>query len=302
MKKGWIPLLALPVIWGSYYVASHHALAFMSVFSVGVVIRALTLVFLTALMGAKGELRSLLRLEHIFKWLCMIGLMGFLLDATAFIGLQLSPAGIGTALLKCDVLMVNAISVVVYKERFTKTDWLLTLGMLFGVFMLLGIDFRHMELFNPGNIFFILSALFVSINAFLIQHVQRHPVNPAGDMVIAYYNNLITLVLFMLAALVTGQASQLRSVFCGGELGAALLLSGIGQTLIYIVYYHNLRTHPVWLVKVVLLLMPIVSALLSLVIFGEQMTAIQVIGLVIVLLGAMCILVSRHRREAARAE
>jgi len=255
--------------------------------------------FLTGIMGVRKELKLLLQIRHIAKWLGLIGLMGFLLDTTAFIGLRLSPAGIGTALLKCDVLIVNVMSALLYKEKFSEIDWMLTVLMLAGVFLLLGIDPMHMDLFNPGNIFFILSALFVSINAFLIKHVQHHRINPAKDMVIAYYNNFITLVLFTAAAFVTGQIGELPMIAGGGALGLALLLSGIGQTMIYVVYYHNLRRHPVWLVKVILLLMPIVSALLSLLLFGERMTVMQLCGLVVVLLCAAAILMTHHRRESA---
>lgn len=298
MRARLVPLLALPAIWGGYYVASHEALAVMSVFSVGIVIRALTLVLLTALMAARGELKSLLQARYVWKWLVMIGLMGFLLDTTAFIGLQLSPAGIGTALLKCDVLFVNLISVLVYKERFTALDWGLSLVMLLGVFLVLEIDFSHLDLFNVGNVFFILSALFVSINAFLIKEVQHHPTHPAGDGTIAYYNNLITLVLFSLAALVTRQVGEVGRIAGNGGLALALLLSGVGQTLIYIVYYYDLRHEPVWLVKVILLLMPLVAAVLGLLLFGDGMSPVQMAGFAIVLTGALFILLTHSRRQA----
>lgn len=299
MKTNLLPLLALPVIWGGYYVASHEALAVMSVFSVGIVIRAITLVLLTGVMAARGELKSLFHIQHVWKWLCLIGLMGFLLDSTAFVGLQLSPAGIGTALLKCDILFVNLISVLVYHERFTALDWGLSLLMLFGVFLVLEIDFSHLDLFNVGNVFFILSALFVSINAFLIKEAQRHPKNPASDNVIAYYNNLITLILFLLAAGVTRQFQELGGILENPGLTLALLLSGLGQTLIYIVYYYDLRRNPVWLVKVILLLMPLVAALLGLLLFGDGMSPIQLAGFVIVLLGALCVLLVHNRRQAS---
>ena len=300
-KKQLLPLLAIPVIWGSYYVASHEALSVMSVFSVGIVIRAVTMVLLTILMLVKRELKSLFRVSYVWKWLCMIGLMGFLLDTTAFIGLQLSPAGIGTALLKCDILFVNLISMVVYKERFTILDWVLSLVMLFGVFLVLEIEFAHLDLFNVGNIFFILSALFVSINAFLIKEAQRHKKNPVSDNVIAYYNNFITMVLFIIAASFTDQLGELSTFGRDSYVTWALLASGLGQTLIYVVYYYDLRRNPVWIVKVILLLMPIVAAVLGLVLFGDTMSAVQVVGLVIVLAGALCILVTHHRREARQA-
>ena len=103
------PLLLLALIWGIYYVASHKSVERMSVFTVGIVIRLLTMVLLTAVMLWKRELPSLLRVKGVFARLLLIGLMGFLLDLTAFVGLSLSPAGAGTALLKTDILFVNLI-------------------------------------------------------------------------------------------------------------------------------------------------------------------------------------------------
>lgn len=292
-----IPLLLPPVIWGSYYVASHEALRFLSTFTVGIVIRFLTMILLTLLMWRKGELGSLLRVNGVWKRLLCIGTLGFLLDATAFLGLSMASAGLGTVLLKCDILFVNLISVWVYKQKFTQFDWIATFVMLFGVVLVLGIDPADFNVANAGNIFFILSALFVSINAFVIKSVQLDPVNPVSDHVVAYYNNTVTMLLFTITACLTGDIRQLPSVLENSYLVGALLLSGIGQTLIYIVYYYNLRRFPVWQVKVFLLLMPIVSALLSFVLFGETMTLIQYFGMAVVLLGAMGILVEQHLQE-----
>ena len=70
-----------------------------------------------------------------------------------------------------------------------------------------------------------------------------------------------------------------------------------GQTLIYIVYYANLRRFPVWQVKIFLLLMPIVSALLSFLLFGDAMSGGQYLGMGIVLLGALSILAEQRRQE-----
>lgn len=86
------PLLLLALIWGIYYVASHKSVEQMSVFTVGIVIRLLTMVLLTAVMLWKRELPSLLRVKGVAVRLLLIGLMGFLLDLTAFVGLSLSPA------------------------------------------------------------------------------------------------------------------------------------------------------------------------------------------------------------------
>ncbi len=299
--KGISPLLILAVIWGSYYVASQRWIGFTSVFPAGVGIRAVTLVLLTIVMLRRHELALLLKTKGVLPRLLLIGTLGFLLDLTAFIGLSMSSAASGTALLKCDVLMVNLLSILIYKERFTLKAWLFTIVMLFGVFMVMGLSFSSFKLDDPGNIFFLLSAFFVSCNAFVIKSVQTDKKNPICDDVIAYFNNGVTLVFFIIASLVSGTMGQFAVVMTSGTAVLALGLSGLGQTMIYVVYYYNLRHYPVWMVKTFLLFMPIVASLITLVLFREMLTGTQYLGIVVVLLGAMGILLEHRGPSVPRA-
>lgn len=296
--KSIIPLTLVAFVWGGYYVASHQALEHMSVFAVGIVIRFITMILLTIIMLRKKELKDLLHVEGVLKRLLLIGTLGFLLDLTAFIGLSLSAAGSGTALLKCDILFVNLISVVIYKQKFTKFEWLFTTIMLFGVLKVLGISLTNLQLGNKGDIFFVLSALFISINAFVIKSVQKDKHKPVSDHVVAYYNNFITMIFFTSAALFMGDMGQLKLIGSDAFLTYALLFAGIGQTGVYIVYYYDLRRFPVWVVKVFLLLMPIVASVLSFLLFKESMNTQQYIGIVIVLLGAFGIVIEQRKKES----
>lgn len=290
------PLLLLAVIWGCYYVASQRAVSAMSVFTVGIIIRFITMILLSIKMGIEGKLTLLLHTKGVLPKLLLIGLMGFLLDLTAFIGLSLSPAGSGTALLKCDIIFVNLISAIIYKEKFSKLDWSYSILMLFGVFLVMGIDFGELKFDNIGYLFFVLSALFVSINAFVIKSVQKDKKNPQANDVVAFYNNIITMIMFTAASLVMGTMGEFKQLPQNKELMIALLFAGLGQTLIYIVYYYNLRNYPVWLVKVFLLLMPIVAAVVSFLLFQEKMITKQYFGIAIVLLGALGILVEQKKK------
>lgn len=295
-KKNVAPLLILPVIWGGYYVASQKWVGYTSVFTSGVGIRLLTFVLLTLIMAKRGELGLLTKTKGVFKRLLLIGTLGFLLDLTAFIGLSMSSAASGTALLKCDVLMVNVMSVIIYKQRFSWRAWACTLVMLLGVFLVMGIDFGAFKLADPGNIFFLLSAFFVSCNAFVIKSVQLDKDHPTCDDVIAYYNNFVTLLYFTAASLLMGTLGQFSVVLRDPYAALALGLAGLGQTLIYVVYYYNLRNYPVWLVKTFLLFMPIVSTLITFVLFGELMGLSQYIGMAVVIAGALGILLEQKRQ------
>ncbi len=296
-SKGTIaPLLLLPVIWGSYYVASQKWVGFTSVFTAGVGIRLITLIFLTLIMLRRGELGLVLKTHGVFKRLLLIGTLGFLLDLTAFIGLSMSSAASGTALLKCDVLMVNILSMMIYKQRFTWKAWVCTFVMLFGVFVVMGVDFASFQIGDPGNIFFLLSAFFVSCNAFVIKSVQLDKHNPTCDDVVACYNNFVTLIYFTITSLLLGTLGQFGVVASNPYAALALLLAGLGQTLIYVVYYYNLRNYPVWMVKTFLLFMPVVASLITFVLFGEVMVTSQYIGVAVVIAGALGILLEQKHQ------
>ena len=294
--KGLTPLLVLPVIWGSYYVASQKWVGYTSVFTSGVGIRLVTFVLLTVIMLKRGEFSLLFRTKGVLLRLLLIGTLGFLLDFTAFIGLSMSSAASGTALLKCDVLMVNVMSMIIYKQRFSWKAWGCTLVMLFGVFLVMGIDFTSFEIGNPGNIFFLLSAFFVSCNAFVIKSVQLDEKNPTCDDVVAYYNNFVTLLYFTAASIIMDTLGKFGVVTREPRAALALALAGLGQTLIYVVYYYNLRNYPVWLVKTFLLFMPLISTVITFVLFGEVMVAAQYIGMAVVIAGALGILLEQKHQ------
>ncbi len=286
-------MLILPVIWGSYYVASQRLVGYTSVFTSGVGIRFLTMILLTVIMWRRKELALLFQIRGVWKRLLLIGTFGFLLDLTAFIGLSMSSAASGTALLKCDVLMVNILSIIIYKQKFTWKSWGFTFVMLFGVVLVMGIDLSSFQIGDPGNIFFLLSAFFVSLNAFVIKSVQLDKKNPVCDDVVAYYNNIVTMFYFTGTSFIMGTLGQLQLVFQEREVGLALLLAALGQTLIYVVYYYNLRNYPVWLVKTFLLLMPLVSTLITFVLFQERMILEQYLGMAVVMAGAFGILMEQ---------
>lgn len=298
MEKGKVlPLLILPVIWGSYYVASQKIIGYTSAFTAGVGIRFITMIFLTVIMYRRSELQKLTNTKGVLIRLLLIGTLGFLLDITAFIGLSLSSAASGTALLKCDVLMVNILSMIIYKQRFTWKAWACTGVMLLGVFMVMGIDFTTFRVSDPGNIFFLLSAFFVSCNAFVIKSVQLDKKNPVCDDVVAYYNNFVTLLYFLITSVIMRTLPQAAIVFTDRNAALALILAALGQTLIYVVYYHNLRHYPVWLVKTFLLLMPIVSNIITFLVFHEKMVRLQYLGMGIVIVGALGILLEQNKEK-----
>ncbi|WP_448375049.1 DMT family transporter [Fervidobacterium sp.] len=284
--------MALVVIWGSYYISNKFALSVFGVVFNGVFIRTFVL-FLMLFLGAINKRNSeLLRVKHIFVRLVLIGLLGFALDITAFLGFKYSTASKGAVLLRTDVLFSTLISAFLGQVPGI-IDIVSMILMLLGVALVSGSD--NLLKFGYGDVFFLLSAFFISLNAFVIRSVQEDKRNPGSDFVIAFYNNFFTLVFFSLFSI---NSLKLELISNSQSIGvniatAGLVVGSVCQYLIYVVYYKNLRIFPVWLVRTSLLFMP-VYVLLVMSFFGESVNARQLIGVLIILFGAFLLTISNQ--------
>ena len=296
MKKNGAFLIAGMVLcWSCFYAVSKALVdATGSPLTAGFLLRAAALVFLTAQLVLDGNFSRLFRQGRAIPTLLVIGTFGFLLDLFANMGYAGGSLSTGTALLKTDVLMANLATVVLLRQKLYRSDWLGTLVMLAGVLLVLGVDPREMT-FRPGDLFFLLSALCVTANAFLIKGVQAKYRTDA-DM-ISYYNNFVVLTLFGVSASARGVLSMPERALL-----PLILLGGLAQTGIYFFYYRSLARYEVWTVKLYLLLMPVVSCFIGVAFLHETLTARKLIGIAVVLLGAALILLRDRLHPQAAAQ
>ena len=285
------------VSWSIYYAVSKILVdATGSALLAGFLLRTAALVFLTVQLLLDKSFRRLFHQGKAVFILVLIGVFGFLLDLFANLGYAGGALSTGTALLKTDVLMVNLVTVILYHKKLYLTDWIGTLVMLFGVLLVLGVDFGGMEL-HVTDLFFLLSAACVTANAFVIKTAQEK-YHEDADM-IGFYNNFVVLLLFGLGSGLTGQIRPavwdvLR------RYGWLIALGGLGQTGIYFFYYRNLKHFEVWLVKLYLLLMPVLSCFIGVFFLHEELTTKKLLGILVVLAGAAVILQRGRINHAGR--
>ncbi len=280
-------IAGMVLAWSIYYAVSKAVVGLSgSPLLTGFLLRAAALVFLTAQLLLDGSFSRLFHQGKAVLILLTIGVMGFLLDLFANLGYAGSSLSTGTALLKTDVLMVNLASVLLYRKKLWLSDWLGTAVMLLGVLLVLDLDLAGMR-FVVTDLFFLLSAACVTVNAFLIKHAQEKYGEDA-DM-ISYYNNFVVLLLFGCSA---GLSGQLRSdvLSFAASHWALIALGGLAQTGLYFFYYRNLKHFEVWIVKLWLLLMPVVSCLIGLLFLDETLSTGKLLGIAAVLAGAALIL------------
>ncbi len=279
-------VIGMVVSWSIYYAVSKIVVnATGSALLAGFLLRTAALVFLTVQLTADRNFKRLFHQGKAVWILILIGVFGFLLDLFANLGYMHGSLSTGTALLKTDVLMVNLATVIIYHKKLYISDWLGTLVMLLGVLLVLGVDFAGMT-FHVTDLYFILSAACVSVNAFIIKAAQEN-YHEDADM-ISYYNNFVVLLLFGTSAALHGDF-HLPSVLPTG-FWWLVVLGGLAQTGIYFFYYRNLKHFEVWLVKLYLLLMPVLSCFIGVFFLKEELTTKKLLGILVVLAGAAVIL------------
>jgi len=293
--KNTVMIGGMVIAWSIYYAVSKIMVdATASPYAAGFLLRMGALVFLTAQLCATGNFLELFRQGRTVVILIVIGVFGFLLDLFANLGYAGGSLSTGTALLKTDVLMVNIATVLIYKKKLYPSDWAGTFVMLVGVLLVLGVDFSGFAL-NVYDLFFILSALCVTANAFIIKAAQEKYKKDSDS--ISYYNNFVVLLLFAVFGFARGDINP-SIIGCIPGFWFFVALGGLAQTGIYFFYYRNLKTHEVWVVKLYLLLMPVVSCIIGVFFLNEQLTAKKLLGILIVLAGAALILLrSRINHE-----
>ncbi len=274
--------------WSVYYTVSKLLVdATGSAALSGMLLRLAALVFLTVQLYEDHTFGALIRQgKKQFIALISIGVFGFLLDLFANLGYAGGSLSTGTALLKTDVLMVNLATVIIYRKKLFASDWAGTLVMIGGVLLVLGVDFRGIR-FNPTDLFFILSAMCVTVNAFIIKNAQEKYHEDADT--ISYYNNSVVLLLFSSTAALTGAVSP-SALRLTPFMWGMVALGGLAQTGIYFFYYRNLKHYEVWVVKLYLLLMPVVSCFIGVFFLNEELTGRKLLGIFTVLCGAVLIL------------
>lgn len=285
-------LIFLSVVWGSYYLANKIAVENTSIFSVGLFIRIFCFILLFLIFYFKKSIKDLKQIKNAYKQLFIIGFFGFCLDFFAFLGLMYSTASNGSLLLKTDVLFTNIISLFL-GVAFGIIDWVGTLMMLLGIVFVLNIDLNNF-VFNPGDIFFIISGFLIALNAFIINKLQLRKVNPIKDDVIAFYNNFFAMTFFFIFSFIQS-GKQLFNY--NKESIIPLLIAGVCQTSVYLIYYYNMKKFPIWIVRVFLLFMPVFVTIISIFIFDEVLLTNHLLGIIILLFGAFFIIYSQRKRN-----
>lgn len=191
-KKNLLFILLMVVSRAFYYVLCKICITLSgSPFVAGLFLRFITFGFLNIYRKRiKDELR--IRKKTLYL-VILIGSVVFLFDVLINIGFQYVPVSIGTVLLKTEIFFVLFFSIVFFKIKIKKWNFLFIFLMLLGVILCSDMQSLDMQ-FNIYSSLFIISAGLNAGCAFIIKNVQvKYRINSFD---IAYINNIVSLILY----------------------------------------------------------------------------------------------------------
>lgn len=301
MKLGrFTNLLLLVLDWGILLAAQGYANKYVSSYTTGLFGFIIVVTAYTVYFFSRHAQEELVTLKYWKGKMLLIGCIGFSIQFFTMIGLTFGNAQTGAFLLKTELILVNIVSIIVYKQRFALKDWLVTLVAFVGALFVVNVDFKAMT-FTVGDLGYVGGACMMTWNTFNIQGLIKQEKHPVPRNAIAYWNAFITLILFFACVIVFGKGAEFTGVFARPDVVTALTIFGVTQGFCMFMYYKTLDDFPAWIVKATLLLCPIVTLICTIFMYRTIPSAKALFGGVLVLGACLALLLSEGKKQRAEA-
>lgn len=225
-----------------------------------------------------------------FACLFPLAVLFALSSVTMFDALKYLDSGVACTILFVYPIIVALISVIFYKEKLTKTSVFAMLLALGGIFMLNGGINGHL---NPLGIFLILSsALVYAIYMVLVKNLT--PIKHIKNEKLTFYVMLFGLSVFIVNLKFCTELQPItdwRVFACATALAIFPTIISIETINVAIRLIGSTTT------AILGALDPLTAIFFGVVVFGEALTANRIVGIILVLVGAMLIILRDKFKE-----
>lgn len=290
--------LALAIfVWGLEYPLMKSATAALGPLGTGAVMFSGATLILGLQLGMRGEFRRARLPDHrVFGQMLLIGLIGFFLNVAALLAMRLTSVTNVATLARTDILFSLVLAALFFHEAIERTAWFALPLMLGGICLLTGIFTTPFGMGSVGDGLVLLSAFLVALNAFLIRHVTQR----ADPSLVGFVNTGVNSILFLTAILVLSPRGEaLPALGVAFRHPVALVLGGLAA-LFFMSYYVALRTLPVWKVRLLMLLIPVVAAVAGWIWLSEAITMVKALGMALVCAGAAGVILVKHMAQLSK--
>lgn len=243
----------------------------------------------------KAVVQSLNRLKINIQTLLLlfpIGFLGSSYNLLLIFGLKLSLASHAAILLRLDIPITAILGYIFLKERIYFLDILAIVLMIWGSLKVMGVPLAGLSFASMGDLLFIAAGLSISINAVLIKVLLRD----LHRDTIAFYNLFYTVLLYTFYLLSLGKWPGLPILLKVKEHWLQFIGLGAITGIMYIIYYSSLEQLHAWVVRTLLLSVPIFTTILAYIFLKESLNLSQIIGMGAVIAGGATIVCNPRRK------
>jgi drug/metabolite transporter (DMT)-like permease len=284
--KGYLYILMAMLVWGLEYILIKASAPGSSPFMAGIVMFSVGggMLFFHLTVSRQFRLGTV---KRNIKSLLLVGSIGAGCNIFLLTGVRLTSAANAAVLGKADVLFALIFSALVFHEPIRKnTLWFIPL-MIIGMFLLsTGTGLNFGKTGQIGDWLVLGYAFLLALNAYFI----KKSVKDTGALLLGFSNCLVNTVVFVVMQLIFYPVADFVSI--NRQSAAILMAGGLCVYLFFIGYYQALKRLPVWEVRLLMLGVPVVTAVLGFCFIGEVLSGRQLIGMVLILSGAAGILFS----------
>jgi drug/metabolite transporter (DMT)-like permease len=243
-------------------------------------------------LGKRGK-KSFEGIKEDILTAVLIGLIACGITMGILIGIAKSTATIGAVLQRTDIFFTMVLGYFLVGDRFKKTDLLFLLLLLAGAFYVIGFDFKSMRFTNPYNLFFVTSAVGISINAFLI----KYRIKRIEWDILAWINSSVQAIFYLLLSVFAYRAEVISALKAHPTTFWWLVGASFWLVIYFLSYYESLARMSVWLVRAFLLTMPVFTLALEYPLFQTKLTQNHTIGVLLIIVGVLGLTLTRRKNN-----
>lgn len=220
-----------------------------------------------------------------WKWLIAIGIIG---GGMAFLfyftGLKFTTVGRAAFLHKTLPIYVTIFAFIFLKEKVTKKQGIALLVMLAGTFLVLSAQINPATFWTDpsfGDLLVLLGTILWGVENTISRHAM---LNKESNWIVAFSRMFIGGIFLFVIALLFGKAWMFLTL-SPQQIINLIVSTGILFGYVFS-WYWSIRLINVSKASALLLISPVISLMLGMMIFGEPVPLLQIIGSVLILIGA----------------
>lgn len=274
---GLIPLFTLPVIKSGMHTPS--IIFYRMLFSV-VMLAVLILLRKGSFKLNGKQVMTILALSVFYASTSLL-----LIESYLYI-----PSGVATTISFLYPVAVSLILFFLFKQRISKETMIAIVLSILGVFLLSG--FSSQSGLNSTGLICVITTIF-TYSAYIVG-VNKTSANSVNSLTLSFYVLLFTCLFFSLNVFVRGGLEPIES---GTQLGSLLLLGFIPTVLSNLFLLLALKRTDSATVSLFGCMEPLTALLVGVFVFNEQLNAIKIAGVCLIILAVLVIVIKTRNKE-----